>query len=238
MSKKIGLIILVVLALSLGACTRVASVASQATATKGNNFPKAVDTNGMKVLEEAGTQTAVALTGTPSTAATATPAPTNEATPLAGVEQTPVAMPSFTPVGQQAPAATDTPLPSPTPVVSVPQPTVVTTNPGTYVLKEGEFPYCIARRFNRDPNALLALNGLSSSQSYYAPGTSLKIPASGTWPGSRALKTHPTSYTVQYGDTIYKIACAFGDVDPANIIATNSLTSPYTLTVGAKINIP
>jgi hypothetical protein len=46
-------------------------------------------------------------------------------------------------------------------------------------------------------------------------------------------------FTVQApNDTIYKIGCYFGDVDPNRIIAANNLKEPYALTSGQKIIIP
>jgi LysM domain. len=46
-------------------------------------------------------------------------------------------------------------------------------------------------------------------------------------------------YTVSAAyDTIYKIGCYFGDVDPNRIIAANNLKDPYTLTSGKKLIIP
>ena len=221
MSKKIGLIILVVLALSLTACVRaVPQAATQAVATNGN-LPVALGTpTGMAGLELLGTQTAQALSGTP---AATTPAD---------------ALATLTPVGQAPAAVVDTPMPTPVPAVVVPQATVETTKPGTYALKEGEFPYCIARRFNVDPDQLLSLNGLSNGQTFYA-GLTLKIPATGNpFPGSRAFKAHPAQHTVRAGDTVYSVACQFGDVDPVNIAAVNGLAAPYKLTVGAAIQIP
>ena len=118
---------------------------------------------------------------------------------------------------------------------------VATATPGipsTYTLKEGEFPYCIARRFNVDPGTLLAVNGMTPS-SAVSPGLTLTIPQSaGEFPPPRALRSHPATYTVQAGDTIYSIACLFGDVDPNAIAAANGLSSPYTLTPGTVLNIP
>jgi len=248
MSKKIVQIFLVVLALTLSACTRAASSAPIATATPKANFPKPVATSGMNAIEIAGTQTAVATSGMPMPKAAGTEAAT----------QSQGAIPTFTPLaGNQTPIATvdatqpvaNTALPSPTSadaatavVNNTPLPQVTAApivKPGTYVLHEGEFPYCLARRYNVDPEALLALNGLSSGQSYYAPGTSITIPQSGgAFPGQRALKTHPTSYTVVAGDTIYSIACKFGDVDPMGIVSVNGLTGTYSLTSGSIIQIP
>jgi LysM repeat protein len=115
-----------------------------------------------------------------------------------------------------------------------------TSTPGkplTYSVHEGEFCYCLARRFNVNPDTLMSLNTACSSAALQ-PGTSISIPATGSWPGNRALKPHPVAYTVRSGDTIYTIACAFGDVDPNVIIAANGLVSPYTLTVGKTLQIP
>ena len=67
----------------------------------------------------------------------------------------------------------------------------------------------------------------------------LKIPQTGhTFPGTRALHPHPATYTVKTGDTIYNIACYYGDVDPMAIVAANSLIAPYTLTAGQSLQIP
>jgi LysM repeat protein len=131
--------------------------------------------------------------------------------------------------GQQLPAPTQvTPLPPPPPLVV----------PATYTLQKGEFPFCIARRFNVDPSELLRINGLSSYSVFFA-GMVLRIPQSGqTFPGNRALQPHPTTYTVNGGETIYTIACTFGDVDPDAIAYVNGLTPPYRLSPGQVLQIP
>ncbi len=110
--------------------------------------------------------------------------------------------------------------------------------PGTYVLQGGEFPFCIARRFDVDISALLSASGLASGGTYYA-GTALTIPQ-GAKPfnGPRALRTHPAPYTVLTGDTVNSIACLFGDVDPRAIIDLNNLDANGTLSVGQQIQIP
>lgn len=117
-------------------------------------------------------------------------------------------------------------------------PTATPGRPSSYIVQKGESQYCLARRFNLNPADLAALNGLSST-AYLTPGMSLKIPQSGSWDlGDRALKPHPTTYTVASGDTIYSIACAFGDVDPNMLILANNLKDPYTLTAGQSLQIP
>ena len=117
-------------------------------------------------------------------------------------------------------------------------PSATPGRPATYTLQQGEFPFCIARRFNVDAGDLLSINGLNMN-SHPAAGTVLTIPQSSTWSsGPRALIPHPTTYTVNAGDSIYSIACTFGDVDPNAIIYANALQSPYTLSSGQTLNIP
>lgn len=110
--------------------------------------------------------------------------------------------------------------------------------PSSYTLREGEHPYCIARRFDVNPIALLNANGLDPS-SRPNPGFTLTIPQ-GTegFPPPRALRSHPTTYTVQSGETIYSIACLFGDVHPSAIASANGLTEPYNVNPGTVLDIP
>lgn len=110
--------------------------------------------------------------------------------------------------------------------------------PSTYTLQRGEFPYCIARRFDVNPEELLSLNGLSDGSIYY-PNLSLRIPQSGSFPPPRALRPHPTTYTVVASDqTIYGVACVFGDVDPSAIAQANGLSVGAALTAGQSLSIP
>ncbi|WP_322806938.1 LysM peptidoglycan-binding domain-containing protein [Thermanaerothrix sp.] len=180
-----------------------------------------------------------------STSPTALATPTSEEIPFPVdvaqrmtevAQQTQMAMPTpegglVTPVVVETPAPT--PAPTNTPVI-IPTP----TRPATYTLQPGEWPLCIARRYNLDINTFFEANGLTMN-SRPAAGTVLKIPQDGGWSaGDRALKPHPAQYTVKAGDTIYSIACDFGDVFPESIIAANNLQSPYTLTPGQVLQIP
>ena len=133
-----------------------------------------------------------------------------------------------------SPSATPTNTPEPTDDFVIP----TLTRPATYTLQEGEFPYCIARRFNLNPADLIDLNGLTADE-LVSPGTSLKIPQTGTWTGEgRVRNAHPDTYTVSTGETIYAIACYYGDVSPEAIIAANHLEEPYTLKAGQVLDIP
>lgn len=133
---------------------------------------------------------------------------------------------TFTPI---APEATPTPV------------TYVEATPGgppeTYTLQEGEYPFCIARRFDVNQSEMLALNNLTVNSLFYS-GQELKIPQTGNpFDGERMLKEHPTTYKIQEGDTLYTIACDFGDVSPDMIALQNTL-STYDLPVGEVLIIP
>lgn len=130
---------------------------------------------------------------------------------------------------------TETPLPQPTATLP-PIPTL--ERPETYTLHQGEWPICIARRYNLDMAGLLAANNLSLN-SQPSEGTELKIPTDGAWnSGDRSLKAHPADYTVQSGNSVYSIACDFGDVSPEGIAAANGLADPYTIESGQSLRIP
>ncbi len=218
MSKKVIIIIAIALAATVlfVACNRPASNPVLATPTSEGNTPLPT---GISLVQAWGTSTAVALQ-TAAAQGLISPTPT----------ETPNSLTLVPPAGTATTPAT-------TPIIVVP--TLTPGRPSTYTLQKGEFPYCIARRFNVDPTALLAANGLTlSSAQDLQPGLVLTIPASGSFPGTRALNPHPTTYTVQVGDTIYKIACHFGDVDPSSIAAANGITLTTPVTTGQVLNIP
>jgi LysM repeat protein len=102
----------------------------------------------------------------------------------------------------------------------------------------GDFVYCLARRFNVNPTELLAANGLGVT-SQLSPGQTLNIPQTGNpFPGERMLRAHPTTHTVAAGETIYSIACLYGDVSPDAIAYANSLSEPFSVSAGQSLQIP
>ncbi|HET7144375.1 MAG TPA: LysM peptidoglycan-binding domain-containing protein [Anaerolineales bacterium] len=235
---------LVVSAILISACTQSLSAIPAATPTLlppelfVSPLPSAA--NPMDQIAEFARQTAAAQTivangGTVvTTPQVLTPAGTiitpqlgSSSTPTVGVPSTPTNA-----VATTAVSALTTP--------SVPNATAVPpgVRPTTYTLQNGEFPYCIARRFNVDPDALLSASGLTSPDLYY-PGLSLRIPQSGSFPGDRMLASHPTTYTVISGDeTVYSVACKFGDVDPGAIASANGISTSANLTAGQALKIP
>jgi LysM repeat protein len=217
--------LIVILALSLSACERSAATAIP---EESADFPVPGEGNEtkspMEELNDIATMTAMAASGSAITEAQSTPGSSTSGT----------ADPD--PVVAVAVAATATAV----------QPTAVPAGevstypiPSTYTLQSGEFPFCIARRFNIAPSALLSANNLSDASIIY-PGAVLTIPKNAPVYnlGSRSLRAHPTSYVVQSGDTVNSIACLFGDVDPRNIEAVNNFTGAYAISVGQTIQIP
>lgn len=181
------------------------------------------------------TDVEIFATGTAAAALQTTTPATSISTVMVG---TPLASATSTPIiGITSPATT----PTSTLAVSGTLTTALPAGPkpATYTLQNGEFVFCIARRFNVDPDETLALNGLFDSQTIY-PGLVLKIPQSGkAFPGNRMLKTHPATYTVaSANETIYGVACEFGDIDPSAIAQANGLSVGAALTSGQQLSIP
>lgn len=164
------------------------------------------------------------------------------ATPMAGTAQS-GGSPTITPTSIIALPTNAVTTPSATMAISTSQPAAATSvpgsRPGTYTLQNGEYPYCIARRFNVDPDELLSANGLVDGQTLYA-GKVLTIPQTGNpFPGNRMWHSHPDTYTVDSSsDTIYGIACYYGDIDPSTIAQANGLSAGAALSAGQKLTIP
>ena len=245
-NKKRGLLVVCIFMVStimISACTQSLSSAPVATPTllPPDLFVEPLPSaeNPMAMIEEFAKQTAAAQTTTANSGTPATPqvittgtvitpqtGGTPTATPTVGAPSTPTNAIPTTPVVITTPGGpTTTPVPA-------------GVRPTSYTLQTGEFPYCIARRFNVDPDQLLSMSGLTSPDLYY-PGLKLTIPQSGAFPGPRSLAAHPTTYTVLSGDeTVYSIACKFGDVDPASIASANGISASAKLTAGQPIKIP
>jgi LysM repeat protein len=233
MIKKLPaiLISILIICLALTACERPASVAPVTSPTSSSEIPFPVATQ-PQIMRDilAATQTAAAMKGTLATGgltsgSTSTPAFTYSTPNASGTSST-ISLVTSTSLPAATATATAIVYPTPTP-----------GRPGEYTIQAGEFPFCIARRFNVDPSELLSINGLNIN-SVVSVGKKLTIPQSGSWPGTRALKSHPTTYTVGYGDTIGSIACGFGDADPNTILAANGLSAGATLSQGQKLQIP
>lgn len=211
------LLVIGLLAIGLTSCRLPASMGPQTDKTPGDGFPVPGETKETNVIDVAkfATQTAQAR-------------PPVVITPV-------LPPPSPTPPG---PIVTK----APTPTATATQFYYVVATPGgppeAYTLLEGEYPFCIARRFDVSQQELLDLNNLTPDSFFYK-GEVLKIPQTGTpFQGTRTLQDHPTTYTVEEGDTLGSIACSFGDVSPDMIALQNNISVDETLATGSKLVIP
>ncbi len=233
--------LLVLASIVLSACemsySTVVPEASPSPVTDDSLFvsPVATQDNAMNMVAEYATGSAIAGTSIALT----------QGTPPAATEVM-AETPEGTEITPGAATATETLLVADTAVVPstiAPTATLITNRPASYTLQQGEHPYCIARRFNVDPNELLTASGLSRDQAYsLSAGTVLTVPQSGKpFPGERALRSHPATYTVgstSDAKTIYGVACYYGDVDPAAIANANGISLATTLTPGQQLSIP
>jgi LysM repeat protein len=110
--------------------------------------------------------------------------------------------------------------------------------PDSYTLHQGEFIFCLARRYNILPDDIETYNGYESGTLLY-PGDTIALPPNGRpFVGNRALRYHPDTYTVSFGETAYSIACLYGDVDPRAIAAANDIDLDQELSPGTVLQIP
>ena len=113
-----------------------------------------------------------------------------------------------------------------------------------YVVKVGDTLRSIAAKYGTTPSAIARANKMTNPDVIY-PGQRLVIPASG---GSTAVPTPAPAtakpvtregvyHTVQLGDTLDKIARAYG-VTPAAIIEANGIRNADLVWVGQKLLVP
>lgn len=150
---------------------------------------------------------------------------------------------------QSAPVAAGTVTPTPPP----PQPVVVTSGGGSttagqsfsYTVVAGDTLAVIANRFKTTPEAIVQLNGLTDPNTL-ALGQVLKIP--GTAPstgggastggtGTTGTSGATSTYVVQAGDTLGKIAIRYGTT-VAELLRLNQLSNPNVIAIGQKLIVP
>lgn len=219
MKRLIALIVMALLAVVLVACELSASTPPPTVSGEGPMGTLQSE------LGNIASQTAAAGGGVPLV--TQAPGET---------EPAPVEVATETTAPTAEPAATATQEPPTAAPVTVSSPTPGT--PSSYTLKKGEHPFCIARRFNVNQYELLNINGLGLN-SRPQVGFSLRIPQTGNdFAGNRTLQSHPDTYSVQSGDSIYSIACKYGDVAPEAIAQANDIGVNADLAAGRNLEIP
>ena len=212
MKKSHQILFMLLTGLLVATCTRSATSASVATPTEDPLE---------SIFNTIATQTALAAGPKDPEL---TPSPITSSTSIFGATSTLASSPTT------APTATTTPAPVTDQQV-----------PQHYTLHLGEWPYCLARRFDIDIESILTANDLTASQaSNLSVGYTLVIPINdvGTFGGDRSLRMHPTTYTASGNDTFYSIACAFGDVWPENIAESNGMEIDDQLQSGTQLHIP
>lgn len=106
--------------------------------------------------------------------------------------------------------------------------TTVLAQGRTHVVQPGETLFSIARRYGLTVQQVAAANGITNPALIYA-GQVLTIPGGGGTPGP--TPTGPQTYTVQPGDTLFRIARRFGtSVD--TLVRLNGLANADVLYVG------
>jgi LysM repeat protein len=207
----------------------------------GAGFPEELPAD-MEGVFEAGAQTATAQALEAASTLPAVEEPT--AVPGEDTELTPAGdNTAEAPTEDTTPATATNTLPVVADATATPVPTSIpsvdtSSVPSSYTLKKGEFPYCIARRYNVNPSELISLNGIADAGALQ-PGLTLKMPQTGNpFPYDRARNTHPVTYVVPETTTVYAVACFFGDVDPAKIISLNSISNPDSVASGTSLQIP
>lgn len=170
--------------------------------------------------------------------------PTNDPEQIKGIPTATLAS-SSTDVPATAAASSPTVAPTESTETSEPvmEPTTLVTDaapaPASYTLQRGEYPYCIARRFDIDPKQLLQSNALTGSQKVFT-GLVLQIPENApNFPGNRQLLPHPATYTVSSpNETLYTVACKYGDLQPEAIAQANQIPVESALVAGQELTIP
>ena len=102
------------------------------------------------------------------------------------------------------------------------------TTKNTYTVQKGDSLWSIAKKYNTTIEELKAANNLSSN--LLSVGQILKIPT------AQEVPENYTIYTVQKGDTLYKIANEY-NLTVDDLIEYNNLSST-NLSIGQKILIP
>ena len=174
---------------------------------------------------------------TPDIQASAIAQSTQDAAP-SGADDTPA---SETPTATSLPP-TETPLPTISPAVTyTPVPATLTPEPsgtepsgtgGTYTVKAGDNLFRIALNHGTTVNALASANHITNPALIFV-GQVLTIPGS----GSQTAPTGGTTYVVQPGDNLFRIALRY-NMSYITLAQYNNIANPSSIYVGQVIHIP
>lgn len=102
-----------------------------------------------------------------------------------------------------------------------------------YTVQTGESLAMIAKRYGVSTEQIIAANGLPDLNSIYS-GQQLIIPTAAASP---AVNTNDVTYTLQRGDSLYRVSLVFG-VTVDDLLSANSLSGPNGIYPGLVVRIP
>lgn len=150
-----------------------------------------------------------------------TPIPTTAVPTLTPTPVVPTPTPLVTPIPTLTPTPVSPPTPTPTPV---PGGTVI------HVVQPGENLFRIALRYGTTVQAIASRNGIANPALIYV-GQRLVIPTSG------GQQPTGTTYVVQPGDNLFRIALRF-NMSYIYLAQYNGITNPSRIYVGQVLRIP
>jgi len=207
--------IFLVLAVALVGCRRSAAPPVEELAPEDEEAAAMQEAEENTETMEADETEEAEETTEPTEEPTATEEPTEEETPEPTVEPTET---------EEITEAEET---------ATPEPTQVTTTPGTHVVQPGENLFRIALRYGTTVEAVSQANNITNPSLIYV-GQTLTIP-SGTTPP--APKPGEKTYVVQPGDNLFRIALRY-NYDQYYLARYNGIDNPSLIYVGQVIRIP
>jgi peptidoglycan-N-acetylglucosamine deacetylase len=105
---------------------------------------------------------------------------------------------------------------------------------GTYTVQRGDTLASIAARFRTTVQQLVSLNGIANVNLVYV-GQVLRVPSAAPTPAPQPQPS-VTHYTVQYGDTLFRIALRFG-VTVYSLQVNNHIWNPNWIYAGQVLRI-
>ncbi|MFW6115495.1 MAG: LysM peptidoglycan-binding domain-containing protein [Chloroflexota bacterium] len=184
--------------------------------------------------------------GTPDLEATAIANATEAA--RAAEEQTPGPEDEEPPADETEPPATPEPesptetpevateTPAPTEAVPTPQPTAPPEEETTYVVQSGDTLFTIAVQFGTTVDVIADANDITDPETIYV-GQELIIPEAGAPAPSPSPSPGETTYVVQPGDNLFRIALRF-NLTYQRLAEYNGITDPNDIYVGQVLRIP
>jgi peptidoglycan endopeptidase LytE len=106
----------------------------------------------------------------------------------------------------------------------------------TYIVSPGDTLKIIAARYGTTLDALASLNGIYNYNLIYV-GQRLSVPTGGYVPPA-PVPSSGSTYWIQYGDTLRKLAYRWGTTVNAILAVNPQIANPSLIYVGQPINIP